>query len=511
VVFQNNPKAIKRYAPFFKPLAAPTAKIDDDPVVCIKLNEQWLPFVIGAIECLRWDDLYKGTPEEIYFAAQEAARLFLVISLGNIDCPGDAMPKLRQNPSDPCQLQVSYDDGFSWELAFDYSLCLASETTINVTVNMAEIMHTEITNNMAIYEGDITNVYPGWEYGDADDEYRDDALCWAIRQWVDLVCELAIKILHDDLNEEKGFLDQVADTLETVAIMVGLMVTWEFFPIWAAYAAIAFSLASEATEIYAELVEVDPSVFEDDEAKEDVACAIYLEMKGETPHFPTWRDALLDPGLTGNAATIARISWVWQQSEESFVQFMKFVGDMIAISKNGTGLGCPCEGDWIHTWLFTEASGSEPHTTYANGAPQWAPDRGGYFDLNDGGWCSTEEDLGATGHDRVNLLIYLPARTITRVSVEAIYHEGFVPVSKMGETSFADYVVSGTEKNLMHNSFAFQEEGQKGWHWNGIKEMCTRIRVMWRCSWSAAEPPVYGDGDVKVYKIVVEGKGVCPF
>jgi hypothetical protein len=467
--------------------------------------------VIGAIETLRWNDLYKGSPEEIKFAALEASRLFLAISLGNIDCPEDAMPKLRQNPADPCELQVSYDDGFSWELAFDYSKCLASEITTVINVQDVDNWYTEIEDNMTIYEGDITNVYPGWGYGDSDDEYRDDALCWALRQWVDLVCDLAIQILYEDLEDEKNFLEKVAGALEAVGELVALMVFWKVIAAHYVYAALALTLAAQAAEIETELMDVDPSTFQNAEAKEMVACAIYLQMKGETPHFPTWRDSLLDHGLTGDAATIAYVSWVWQQSEESFVQFMAFMGDMIALSKNGTGLGCPCEGDWMHTWLFTEASGSEPHTTYANGAPQWAPDRGGAYFLNDGGWCSTEEELGATDHDRLNLKIYLPARTITRVSVESIYHQGFVPIPKMSQTSFASYIVSGTEKNLMNNSFAFQEEGQKGWHWNGIKEMCTRIRVMWRCSWSASEPPTYGDGDVKVYKIVVEGKGVCPF
>jgi hypothetical protein len=511
VVFQNDPGAIKRYAPFFKPLDVPTSKIDDAPYVCVRLNSQWIPFLLGAVETLRWPDLYKGTEAQIEAATQEVERLFLAFAQGNIPCPEDAMIQLQQNPEDPCQLQISYDDGQSWELAFDYSLCMGSQTTINVTVQNAYDMSVEIENNMTVYNNDITNVYENWGYGDADDIYRDDAMCWAVRQWIDIVCEFAIKQLYDELDEEKDFLHEVADGLKTVGGLTSAMVSFALFPPWAAYAALAFTIAGSATALYAELLDVDPSALLDEEAREDVACHVYSLMAGTTPTFAAWSSSLDNHGLSGNAGKIANAARAMMQSEETFVQFFKLVGDMIDVAKAGADLGCPCEGDWVHTWLFDTASGSEAHTTYDNNTPQWSANNGGVYNLVNGGWCSTEEDLGDYGSDRVNLTISFATRTITRIRFEADYTEGFIKQGEMGRDAIKIYVFTGSEVEVFSKPFAYQENGIEGWEWTGIRPGVTKIRVMWRCSYSEATPPYYGDGDVILFKAIVEGNGVCPF
>lgn len=511
MVFQNDPMAIKRYAPFHKPLDAPTAKIDDAPYVCIQLNEQWLPFVIGAIETLRWPDLYKGTPEQIQFAALEATRLFLAIALGNIECPEEAMPQLRQNPLDPCQLQVSYDGGETWSLAFDYSLCMQSETVIPVSIDDVSNFYDESTTNFATYAGDITNVYNNWGYGDADDVYRDDAMCWAVKQWVDLCCGFAIELINTDLEEEKDTLRLIAEGLTVVGGMVASLVSFGVFPVFLAAGALAFTITGAITDVYAELVEADTSTFENEEARQDVACIIYAALQGGTPNFTTWKESLYEHGLSGDAAWIARVTRVWMQSEESFVEFFKMVGDMIDVSKAGANLGCVCTGEWSHWWYPALASGSEPHETYDNDAPQWTINYGSY-DLQEGGFCSEEVEFETHSDDRVELEISFSSRTITSVQVEALYTEGFIKPGSYGRDSLKIYLDDGSEEEVLGVPFAFMQNGQEGRTWNGNRSNITRIRIMWRCSYSEnIQNPYWGDGDVIINKIVVSGKVDCPF
>jgi hypothetical protein len=503
VVFQNDPDAIKRYAPFVTSLDVPTAKIDDAPYVCIRLNAQWIPFILGAVETLRWDALYKGTEVQINAATAEVERLFLALAQGNIDCPEDAMALLRQNPEDPCQLQASYDDGVTWATVFDYSVCMQSETKEIVTVANAYDMHTEVTNNMAVYEGDITNVYAGWGYGDDDDEYRDEALCWALRQWIDLVCELAIKLLHDQLDENKQTLEAIADSLQAVGEIVAIMVGFELFPAWAVYAGLAFTVAGSAGEVAATLMEVDPSVFQDDQAKEEVACVIYNAMKGVTPSFADWNNSLDNHGLMGNAGHIADASFMWQWSDESFVQFFKFMGPMIDIVKYGADLGCPCEGDWTHIWEISELSGSEPHTTYNNDAPAFEILSGEYVA---GVGIDGEDDIvsGKCKHRARGRQEAFNPRTITRVRFDYDWAEG--AINNWGAVA-ATVILNG----VIVGQWNFAEvQGSSNKQWSGNKSGVTRVVVAISSSNETENECQFG-GTAVVERVVIEGKGTCPF
>jgi hypothetical protein len=100
---------------------------------------------------------------------------------------------------------------------------------------------------------------------------------------------------------------------------------------------------------------------------------------------------------------------------------------------------------------------------------------------------------------------------VTYVRVKAAYKEGFIAPGQDSQASILAYCYVGTEQAVINEPFAFQVDGIEEWIWEGSKAITQRIRVMWRCSYSLAEPPVYGDGHVRISEIEIRGKGACPF
>lgn len=511
MVFQNDPLAIKRYAPFKAPLAAPTSKIDDEPYVCVKLNEQWTPFIIGALECLRWTDIYKGTPEEIYYAALEATQLFLAVSLGNMECEGGTMTKLRQNPDESCLLEISYDNGVSWDTAFDYSLCMSKHETINNYYNDMSIANTDITNMMITYNGDILNVAPDWEYTPGRAEFVDEAMCWAVREWVSLCCDYAIRKKEQDVEKQKDLVAAFADALEGVAFVAGVMAGLAIWPVTLGAAAIALGLAGSNVEVLAELIQADVSAFKNDEAKDLVACTIYGVMRGETPSFENWTTALEGHSFSGDAYDIANVCHAFMQDEATFVAYMRGLSDMVDAAELGTDLGCPCDGDWYEKWYFDTAEGEEAFVIYDNDEPDWTV-KYGHYNLGDGGWVADEEIHDDKAMEIVQIQINFPARTLTRVRVDFDYLEGFVPIGDQGETALKIYTLSPTWKSALTIPFAWLSPGVQNKAWAGVRTNVTGVVILLRCSYDKNIPPsTYGDGHAIINRVVLEGDGINPF
>lgn len=333
-------------------------QVDGHPTACLRMTIpdviEYRDAIVGLLFQLgkwwNWEKTYSPGDER---AKQAAAywREFLRTIQFTPTCDDGSCDdvKLRQNPDDPCELQISYDDGQTWELAFDYSLC--QRPTV-IDFDAAIEFNTQIVNDNDVYQGDIINITNNWGYGDENDVYRDEAMCWASRQFVDLMCDFAIRQLRAEAAEEKDDLQFAADIQTGMAFVGGLMVGFSVFPPALAVGAIALAIGAIGTNIIAQLTSADVSDFQDDDAKEAVACRIYDLMKGATPTFTAWRDALDGHSFSGAAGAIADVCYVAMQSEDAFVQWLKLMADMIGVSQTGANLGCPCEG-WCYLWEFT--------------------------------------------------------------------------------------------------------------------------------------------------------------
>lgn len=86
------------YAPFIDPLPRPTVDPDQPETVCIELNREYIPYIIGALETLIYPDMFVGTTPEQQLAKDRFENLILMFMLAkecdpclncDDDCAGD--------------------------------------------------------------------------------------------------------------------------------------------------------------------------------------------------------------------------------------------------------------------------------------------------------------------------------------------------------------------------------------------------------------------------------------
>lgn len=119
---------------FLQPIPAIMTDPGFGDMVCVTFNRAWLPAVLGALlQLLEQDTWSVSTPDELLLVQQLADTLIYQFIQGTAcaplpapSCEGGAEedePMIRQNPSNPCELQTSID-GTTWCTFADFSLCL---------------------------------------------------------------------------------------------------------------------------------------------------------------------------------------------------------------------------------------------------------------------------------------------------------------------------------------------------------------------------------------------------
>lgn len=344
-MFTNQPQLIKRYAPFIPGIPAPATFHDEAPYICLRLNEEWIPLILGALHVLVWEDLYSGSEAEKQHAAREAGNLLASVAQGNMDCAGDEMI-LRQNTINPCLLEYSVDGGSTWQPAFDYSLCSRNSKYVTVTNQDIETWNNYSDATMITYNGDITNVAPAWQYGDPDDVWRDMAMCWAAQKWVDICAQVAIEVGQMAAEEQVALLRDISTVLGTVGDSLADAAAMGVYPEATRVGALCFEIASWIVGIVPSFIHFDADALSDQTAREVVGCAIYDALAGAKPTFAAWSTALANHGLIGNEEEIADATYLLMQSEEAYVQYLLIMADIVPVAELAGDLGCPCDETW---------------------------------------------------------------------------------------------------------------------------------------------------------------------
>jgi hypothetical protein len=105
---QNETKGVLG-RPFFvartQPTPIPATAWNDDPLFCLKINDQWVSHVIGVLTALDQPDTWLGTPEEVYAARQQVNEVILALMTACEDCAiefriVDCDLQFRSNPED---------------------------------------------------------------------------------------------------------------------------------------------------------------------------------------------------------------------------------------------------------------------------------------------------------------------------------------------------------------------------------------------------------------------------
>ncbi len=281
--------------------------------------------------------------------AAEAAKLWQDLFLQNqssyeMQAGCSDMPvELRQSPTNSCILEFSTDGGFIWQTAFDFRLCdQFGGVTAEINFNNIDASQTILTNNFTTYNGDIINVAPDWQYGDANDTLRQRALCFALGLWVDLVVDTIIEIKLRNLEEEKDILDNWSDIFDTVSQGILGAIAIGFSAVWAPWAAVGFAIASVAANFASELLMVDLSIYEDETLRDEITCCMYDAMEGNTPTYATWQTSLSSCSLTGDHETLRAEIAKFLNDEELFVQLFVQGIEGLAVQQAGGVLPCDC-------------------------------------------------------------------------------------------------------------------------------------------------------------------------
>jgi len=129
-MFPNSPYA-HPVSSFERPVPLVLVDPDTNPLVCVSFNSSYLPYIIGALKQLllqsTWDT---NDPSQIDLQQMRVFDLIYLFSLAkpctistaNAGIGGDFMPLIRQNPSNGCILEGSFDN-ITWVTIFDASKC----------------------------------------------------------------------------------------------------------------------------------------------------------------------------------------------------------------------------------------------------------------------------------------------------------------------------------------------------------------------------------------------------
>lgn len=288
--------------------------------------------LLSMLQTIEWPTRYKGTDIDKNLLEAWAANAAYEL--------GGAM--LRQNPVNFCQLQASCD-GVTWTTIFDYSMCDAITTPSESLAYNAEL-----EANAATYDDDISNLTDAWDYdGTYSDADTNNALCWAIEQYIIMTCDAQIDAISKK-NEEKNFLQDLSTLFGLGAATVGFLVAVGVFVSSAATGGAALALAAVLLALTGEYDDSDPALFADSETREEIRCDIYAAMDGLKPTFANWQAALsIESGEVVN-------NYVYEtmQSEDLFMQFLLLTSGLVSVVGDtdfvNDCLDCP-EPAWIAT------------------------------------------------------------------------------------------------------------------------------------------------------------------
>lgn len=376
--------------------------IFDDPLRCYKINKKWAKFLTGMVLWLAESPVWKNAQDEGYSAIDEFSKF-----LEGDDC---MLFSLRQKPEDDCILQQTLDGGATWTDVFDFSLCLAiapnadgSVTVNNFYTNTFQTFQENVYNDFVTnYVSSITDIHPELGYGDSDDEFRDDALCYALDALIDSVC-LAANEFFDQQAETGNDLKTSLALAGAIIGIIALAATGVGTPaaavlatqaaLWAAGIGIGAALGGI---LYDHYIDTNQAAYNDNDAKLEVLCCLYDNLAGANVDQADLIAAFTCAGLSENAQAIHDAAAILVQEDATYAAFAQNMSIGFNSAKLGLLPVCPCEDTlWVVEFDFAVANGGF--------VQQEGGDRGIY---SAGSWTSSQAPNNVEG-----IIIYkeLPA------------------------------------------------------------------------------------------------------
>lgn len=327
-------------------LPVPTPGIFDEPTRCYRINTEWAKVVMGFASWLAEIAAWKDAQDENYPAIQEILKFLKGDSCVNF--------MLRQNPEDPCLFEQSLDGGETWSLAYDYSLCaqIGYQAALTVATNQQNLSNAQETLGEALenfnenYAGDISELYPELEYGGALDGYREEALCYALRIFINMICEKTIEAKEDaaaTADEAKLALYLAAATLGVLAIATAGSSLLLAGALGATASALGFTNAFGSL-LFEHWTNTQIEQYQDEMAKEEVLCHVFEQLSGSQVEQSELAAAFASFAGSANGGAIATACALFAAETAGYVAFILAYRDGLQISQLGLTDDCACMG-----------------------------------------------------------------------------------------------------------------------------------------------------------------------
>lgn len=103
--------AVLPYVTYPNPVPVIVAAPTDPPVVCIQVNVDWVPYILGCLKALLAASTWNSDDENVVATMQENAQLLIDTIAAYEACP---MIDFRLNPDDPHYWDWTSDGGVIW-------------------------------------------------------------------------------------------------------------------------------------------------------------------------------------------------------------------------------------------------------------------------------------------------------------------------------------------------------------------------------------------------------------
>ena len=508
MVFVNRPELIQRYAPFIPGIPTPAQDWDEFPKICVTFNQTWIPLIIGAMETLRWPDLYSDDQGRAEHIAMQAQALIDAFSNGNIPCMGGDVYLLRQKPGSPCVLEQSVDNGLTWIVAFDYGLCSISTTPSTLEMDiLVSNSFAWISNQQTIYNNDITNVAPGLVYdGTDDDDIRDKAMCFAVNQFIVMIADM------EELRQQQGldwwdYANLLVKAIGGGAVLVlGLAtIPGVAVPVLAVQGATLAASLATAGKVFLEVFESNPDITSilDSDLQRELTCCAASSLGGSTPsssQFASMFDGCDIPEITDDTLEILQ-SIV--EDERLYLAFLETINKAFDALQDGQEYDCLCS-EWERTFDFTVDDGGFSVVPGINDF-----EAGTY--VAGTGWSSGYDEK-VTGL-AIQLAFAVQNCSVLELRLDYTYFKASAP--DWSTANVHDFIriqysnTDGTDAGVSRLS-ATADQGENSLHWEGAHDVNPlhglAAQVITMVDYGGTE----GDGSAVVHTLYVRGRGTPP-
>jgi len=396
----------------------------------------------------------------------------------------------RDNPLDPCEVQYSHDGGETWLTMFRKDICVTPPGIGDVTIWQETNIYVEL--NHTVWEGDIVNVAPEWEYVN---EWNDRALCWSLDMYVNAMCDTAIaqiKTNNQNRRETNDWIDDLSvvisgSIIASIAAVATASILWPALAI----AAVGWATARIVESIWDTLLTDSYAAFEDEDVRDQMKCMMYYAMKGSTPQFPAWRDSLsYFTSMGDDAREVAMFLYAINQDEDTYINWLVLTAELNDIGESLPE--CSCAATWSHFWDFAN-----------NGKEQWI-----LTDIQLGSYVPDVGWQGEIDHPTTYYLNLIQALTLDEIIPNCTAFQIHYTVIK--GTFDTNYIVLA-----MYVPPRETETQYQGWLFTGTDDWThtfeladlTYVALYFNCCYTEA-----GDyGNIIITGITLKGDGYDPF